>query len=227
MSLEFDIDRTILNEREESNPLTGTEQEQEIFNKFNNSISLIEDKFELLELDIQQEIHKNILRSQIAFLFSCVDYYFHEIIKIGILNIIKEERRETKKLGTCLISIKIYTEYIRSSNLSQDILEEEIIHRNSYKSFLDPDKMVDGLSLITDQNILKLIFRKMGFDSQKKLKEKIKIGYTRRNHIVHQMDFDFSNGSQNEIDKEFVMEYIEFYKSLINEIHLLLLNDNI
>lgn len=86
MSLEFDIDKAILNEREESNSLTGTKQEQ-------------------------------------------------EILKIGILNIIKEERRETKKLGNCLISIKICTEYIRSSNLSQDILEEEIIHSSKICRF--------------------------------------------------------------------------------------------
>ena len=177
--------------------------------------------------NISDELKLNILRGQVSLLLSAVDFYIHEIIKIELVNIIKKERKETASLKNCMISVKTFLEYITSPTINNQIFEDEIIYRNSFKSFLEPDKMAEALSLITEKKVFKELFSKLGLSDTKELKDRIKEIFKRRNSIVHQMDYDYSTETQQTITKEEVEDYIEFYNKFIQELHLLLLQENI
>ena len=49
--------------------------------------------------------------------------------------------------------------------------------------------------------------------------------FKRRNEIAHQNDRSHATAKQNEISKEFVVEYIKNVKSIVNAIHELALSD--
>ncbi len=207
--------------------ISGDKKEKELLNNFNNYIKEIEDKFKLLDLTDSEDLKLNVLRGQVSLLLSSVDYYIHEIVKIELLNIIRRERKRTKALKNCMFSVEALLDYIASENLNEEILEEEIIYRNSYKSFLDYEKMKSVIALISSNDIFKELYSKLGFNSKKELEIKIKEIYNRRNDIVHQMDRNYSTGDQNSIDKELVEGYINFYKNFVNELHKLLIQENI
>lgn len=207
--------------------LTGNSLEMDLINKFDFAISSIEEKFPLLELNISEELKSNILRSQVSLLLSAVDFYIHEIIKIELLNIIKGERKQTPSLKNCMISVQAFLAYLSSSNTNNQILEDEIVYRNSFKSFLDPNKMAEALALISEEKIFKNLFPKLNFSKMEELSKKMTEIFKRRNSIVHQMDYNSSTKSQQPITKETVEEYINFYKKFIHELHTLLLQENI
>lgn len=207
--------------------LSGNSLESELINKFNYAILAIREKFQLLELDISEELKANILRSQVSLLLSAVDFYIHEIIKIELLNIIQGEREKTPSLKNCMVSVQALLDYLSSSDTNNQILEDEIVYRNSFKSFLEPQKMAEALSLITTKKIFKNLFLKINLSGAKELEEKIKEIFKRRNAIVHQMDYDYTTRNQQSITKEEVEEYIDFYEKFIKELHILLLQENI
>lgn len=226
--LELNIDKEIHEEKiSPNNVLSGNIPEKELLAKFNFSIKSIKEKFSLLDFPISDELKLNILRGQVSLLLSAVDFYIHEIIKIELLNIIKGERKKTPSLKNCMISVEVFLEYLSSPNTNNQIFEDEIIYRNSFKSFLEPDKMAEALSLITEEKIFKELFPKLGLLGTKELKDKIKEIFKRRNSIVHQMDYNYSTKSQQSITREEVEEYIKFYDKFIQELHLLLLQENI
>ena len=226
--INLNLDKKIHEEKIEPNEnVSGNISEQNLISKFNFSIKCIKDKFSLLKYDISDELKLNILRGQVSLLLSAVDFYIHEIIKIELVNIIKKERKETASLKNCMISVKTFLEYITSPTINNQIFEDEIIYRNSFKSFLEPDKMPEALSLITEKKVFKELFPKLGLLETKELKDKIKEIFKRRNSIVHQMDYDYSTETQQTITKEEVEDYIEFYNKFIQELHLLLLQENI
>lgn len=226
--LKLDVDKEIHQERIEPNEiLSGNTLEKDLIKKFNSSIIHIKEKFSLLDFAISEELKLNILRGQVSLLLSAVDFYIHEIIKIELLNIIKGERKKTPSLKNCMISVETFLEYLSSLNTNNQIFEDEIIYRNSFKSFLEPDKMAEALSLITEKKIFKELFSELGLLKTKELKDKIKEIFRRRNSIVHQMDYDYSTRSQQVITREEVESYIEFYDKFIQKLHILLLKKNI
>lgn len=224
---ELDIDMSLLDEKTDSSTPSGTEAEQKILSTFNKSVSIIEQKFDLIkENSFDDELSQNILRSQVAFLLSCVDYYFHEIIKYGILEIIRGERKKTSFLTKCLISVDSLIEYISNSS-KEEVLENEIIYRNSYKTFLDPDKINESLKMIMTKDIFNELYISFGKQSKKELKEELLVIYKRRNSIVHQMDFNTETGNQNYISYDEVKKYIDIYKKFINDTHKIIIHNSI
>lgn len=225
----IDINLDIHNEVNTPNVPTGNDTEKNILKKFNDSILSIEKKFTLIELvkESYPEIVDNILRSQIVFLLSSVDLYLHLIINNGIINIIRKERTLTKEIKKCSISIVSLIEYLENTDLNQRIIENDINESNSFKTFLSPSKMKQGLSFISNQNIFKSLASTLQSKSVLKLEETLSLIYERRNSIAHQMDFSFATNQQQSITEAEVREYINFYKKFINELHILLIDDTL
>lgn len=226
LKTDLDIDINIHEEKFSPNKdISGTEKEKNVIIKFTNAIHSIEEKFQLLDMDISEELKLNILRGQVFLLVSSVDFYIHEIVKVELINIIKKERKRTSALKYCLISLEALLDYFSEEN--EEILENAIINRNTYKTFLSPTKMSEAISLISKIDIFKNIYPKLKFSNKKELTIKMQEIYKRRNSIAHQMDYDYIKGTQQVITKEEVEDYIHFYKNFIKELHNLIINENI
>ena len=193
----------------------------DILNKFNLIIDDIESKFNLiniLENKDMDEIIYNILRSQIMFLMSAVDYYVHEIVKYGIISIFKGERKRTKQYDTFSIGLANVEKAIKNI---EDInwLEDAISNENIKYTFMAYEKIRRALLLISDdKKILPNAAKNINI-SDNKLKSNIDNIYKRRNAIAHQSDINESTGIKNKIDVKFVKDSIDFVKIAIESIH--------
>lgn len=202
-----------------------------IIRNFNFTINNIEKKFELVEelkSNGQFEIMNDVLRSQIVFTMSALDYYMHEIVKYGILSIFKKERASTKSYEGFAVTLSCVERAI--SNIeSIDWLEEWINLKHKSNTFMDPKKIKDAFSLITKIDIFKKVAEKMSTDetilSKSDLTEKMSNIYKRRNSISHQSDRDESTAVLNEIDEEFVRDVIHTIRNFVLYAHNEIVND--
>lgn len=202
-----------------------------IIENFNLTINNIEKKFELVEElrnNGQLEIMNDVLRSQVVFAMSNLDYYMHEIVKYGILSIFRKERAATKSYEGFAVTLSCVERAI--SNIeSIDWLEEWINLKHKSNTFMDPKKIKDAFSLITTIDIFKKVAEKMSTDELKltksDLSNKMSDIYKRRNSISHQSDRDESTGMLNEIDEAFVKDVIYTIKNFVLHAHNEIVND--
>lgn len=76
-----------------------TSNEKSIISDFNNSLCSINERIKIyLKIDkSDKKLKEDMLRSEIVMLISAVDFYIHEIVKEGIIQIFNKERSATKE----------------------------------------------------------------------------------------------------------------------------------
>lgn len=161
----------------------------------------------------------DMLRSEIVLLVSAVDFYVHEVVRIGMLEVISGHRPETSSFMNYSISLKAVREALLDPE-SFDWLEREIMGKHSWRSFQQAEKITEALRLITDVDFWGLTALAMNSESQL-LKKKLNLIVDRRNKIAHEADMDPSYpGSRWPIDDVMVKESIDFIGLLIENFHL-------
>lgn len=196
-----------------------------IIENFRTNIDSIKSKFDMvtrLEQEGLTQESKDILRSQVVFLLSTMDFYMHEIVKYGILKIFKRERTRTKSYKEFIVSLETVEKAIASPE-SVDWLDAEIVHRNHHKTFLEPEKIKGQLSLISTKNIFNIAATEISDNST--LANDLKDLYKRRNAIAHQTDRDNSSGVLNNIDSKDVNKYITLVSNFIEIVHREIMNE--
>lgn len=206
--------------REVNNTLIPDVKAERIINTFTTTLNSIESKFSIVEtlesLDYE-EAKDDILRSQIVSIMSSLDFYMHEIVKYGIMEIFKGNRPRTNSYKNFIVSMPFVEEAIKNTE-SVDWLENWIVLKDKQNTYMASKKIQDCLSLISTKKIFKDVACKMGIESQE-LKEKIDYIYERRNHIAHQADRDARTGDLQEINKHFVEQSISTIKEFIVYVH--------
>lgn len=197
----------------------------EIKNHFDENIIDIENQFEIIDrLDDEKDKEKIdcILRSQIVFLGSSLDFYFHEITKFGLMKIYEGIWEETSKYKNIEVNMEVLSRALRETENSEWFMEF-INSKYASVTMMSWDSIKTQLNLIglKAQNIAKDAF----YDrtSSEKVNDKIKrrVGelFHRRNSIAHQFDRLHSNANRIEISKEIVVEFIEDVKKIVNAVH--------
>lgn len=192
-------------------------------NQFNNNIERIK-ILHSVYLNFQSQVTSvidvtDILRAEIVLLVSAVDFYIHEIVKIGMLDIFAGNRPETSSFRNYNISLKAIREAIISPR-DNTWLEREIIQRHSWKSFQHADKINEALRIISDKDFWSACATAFSLDVQS-VKSKLNLIVDRRNKIAHQADMDPSfPGTRWPISDSMVFEAIEFIEVFINSIHV-------
>lgn len=90
---------------------------EDIKTHFNDNIKNIEQNFEIFEelLRIDEiEKSKNILRYQIVFLESALDFYLHELSKCGIIKIFNGDWSQTESYKDLKVDMKLIDEAIKN-----------------------------------------------------------------------------------------------------------------
>lgn len=197
----------------------------EIKNHFDENIMDIENQFEIidkLDAEVDKEKIDCILRSQIVFLGSSLDFYFHEITKFGLMKIYDGIWEETTKYKNIEVKMSIVSEALRERESSEWFIN--FINKKYIEvTMMSWDSINSQLNLIglNVQNIAKEAFFER--DSSEKVKDKLKrrIGelYNRRNSIAHQFDRLHSDATRIEISKEIVVGFIEDIKKIVYAIH--------
>ena len=174
-----------------------------IFNDLSNDI---EKNLEFASKDsfVSENMLNEFLRYQIIKIESGFDYIVHLIIKLGFINIFREQWHTTDRYNNfpvCFFQLKDAIIKGIDENWVLNMVDNKI----SPQTYLDYNCLKDGLNyckqgLISD--IAVNIYGKVAHESLELLKRDIGIVYKRRNLIAHQNDIDHKTGEKNNISIE-------------------------
>lgn len=156
----------------------------------------------------------DVLRAELVLVVSAFDYYVHEVVRQGMLEVFQGKRVETPSFRKFTVSLECLREAI-SNPSTFDWLENEIIIRNSWKSFQQAEKVAEAIRLISDINLWVEIANKLG-KNPNDLKSTLNLIVDRRNKIAHEADMDPSYpGIRWPIDEVMVENAIEFIEEIV------------
>ncbi|EMT46231.1 HEPN domain-containing protein [Anoxybacillus flavithermus] len=198
----------------------------DIMNQFQYNIQSIREKFaiydELFENGKKQHA-EDVLRSQIVFLMSALDFYMHEIVRYRLLKMFSGEIRKTESYKTFIVSLQTVEEALKNPE-TIDWLSEEIILRHSHKTFMASKAIKEVLSLISREKIFAQACQALQTEHTTATKYMDDI-YRRRNEIAHQADRPHNEEKQHRICKEEVEQYIDFIEKFVQHVHRLLMEE--
>ena len=156
----------------------------------------------------------DILRAALVLSVSALDFYIHEIVKLGMLEIYRGLRPEPPAFSRFQVSLGSTREGLSIA------LEDEIRQRHSYKSFQQPKNIADAIRLISDKKLWEEVGKNMGRPA-KDVKQQLSIIVDRRNKIAHEADIDptFGLGNRWGIDESLVSDTVDFIEQLVESIH--------
>lgn len=161
----------------------------------------------------------DLLRACFIYSVSAFDKLIHDLIRIGMIEIFLGKRSQTPKYLAEAISLETHGKIFNATKSSgvtmlpkEYYFELEIKKKLSHLTFVDPDKIANGLSLIWDEPHK---WQRIAFcmcDDPKKVRTTLKTIYARRNHIVHQADIDIFTEEKYAFEKQEAEETVEFIR---------------
>ncbi len=152
---------------------------------------------------------------------SALDYYIHEIVRLGMLEVYRGTRPETSAFLRFQISLERVRQVV-SDPTSDDWLENEIRERHSWRSFQQADHIADAIRLISDISLWEQVSTHLEMPSQD-VKEQLNFIVDRRNKIVHEADMDPTPyDTRWPVDEVLVDDAINFIEQIAEAIYDLL-----
>jgi hypothetical protein len=193
---------------------TSTEELERIKNYSDENLRII-----FLQIETTNDEEK---RNIIVNLVSTVDYYIHEIVIWGLVQITMNNFPK----GKCYSKVKIPINYLKEAIEQKDIFKNPVlkteiiedIRKNTYQNWV---KIKEGLEIVLPKNT----YEKIGMlTSGKDKKAKFQTSdfdeiAVKRHRIVHHFDREYVNESQrNEIEINCIKSY-ELINTIIESIH--------
>jgi hypothetical protein len=193
----------------------------------------------------------DILRAALVLSVSALDYYIHEVVTLGMLEIHRGQRlggaRQERLLAVDISSwlendirqnqgisflqqshmVSALLPVISNSILNRldnaSWLEDEVRERLGYQSFQQPDKIADAIRLISDKKLWDEVSTKLGI-ATKDIRQRLSAIVDRRNKIAHEADINptFGIGSRWNIDEILVNDAVDFIEQVVESIHQVL-----
>ncbi|MFR0040662.1 MAG: HEPN domain-containing protein [Lachnospira sp.] len=195
-----------------------------IVNRFKSNLLSIRSQFELVEqLKVENNIqYKDILRSQIVFLDSALDFFMHEVTKYGMVQIFQGVWRKTERYNNFTIRLGEISDVLRNPEQENWFLD---IVNDSYAedTFMSADAVIGQLNLIGVkwQSVADRAFYEQGSTTPTKDKFKYTLNalFRRRNQIAHQADRLHETGVKIDIEREDVEKYITDIEKIVISIY--------
>lgn len=162
------------------------------------------------------EDSKTILRSQIVFAESILDFYLHEISKYALYQMFLGNWGQSEKYKSFKIPMVKLEEAITSCE-SKEWFFDYLNERFSLEVYLSAESMNDQLNLIGIPfgDVMVIAFpRETSNQSHIDGRKIISEMYKRRNQIAHQNDRSHYSAEQNDVTKDYVSEYIDNVKRI-------------
>lgn len=135
--------------------------------------------------------YSDLLRMGFVYCLSALDKLIHDIVTHHMVEIFAGRRNPTPKYLAETISMQNVVDLAGPSVPPPEIIFEGIVRAKlAHQSFMDPDKLVDALSLVWAENHKwQVIATEMGRDKTQ-ITTELRNLYKRRNAIVHETDRD-------------------------------------
>lgn len=203
---------------------------EQIKEHFDENISDIENQFKIIDMldkDKDKDKIDCILRSQIVFLGSSIDFYFHEITKYGLMKIYDKVWEKTDNYKKIKINIEVVFKALEAGNDSEwfiEFIDSEYrgITMMSWRSITNQIELI-GLDIY---EIAEKVFPNNDLIKQKKkdeLKKVVTTLFKRRNFIAHQFDRRHNDAIRKDISKTEVVNFIKDIKKIVYAVHETLL----
>lgn len=196
---------------------------EEIRSHFDEGMEAVKAQFDvtnrLCECDL--EICKTIWRSQVVLAEGLLDFYIHEISKFAMCRMLCGDWEKSEKYPNFMVPMSKVEDAIKAED-SNDWFFEYINERFSREVFLSQESMKDQLNLIGigfSETMRRLVPQHSDKDASEKGKTIVRELFERRNEIAHQNDRRHADAEQNDITKEFVVNYIGKVESIVDAIY--------
>jgi len=136
----------------------------------------------------------DILRAEVVLAVSALDYFVHELTRLGMLECWSGLRPQTDAFGRFQLPISA-TANLRNSSIAAQILDAEIRTKHGFLSFQHPDKIADAIRLFSSVRLWDEVGNMLGRNA-KEIKGSLTLIIDRRNKIAHEADIDPSYPSQ-------------------------------
>ncbi len=161
----------------------------------------------------------DVLRSCIVLGISALDAFIHDIIRIGMVEVLHGKRKQTKdyqKIGFTLQQVYFDPQYAW--------FERRIYEDHGEKSFQNPLAIAQAIKHISEKDLWKEICNEFKEIPEAEIKQRLKLIVTRRNQIAHEADMDkeLSPPSKRSIESNDVKEYVDFIENLANVMYVIL-----
>lgn len=199
---------------------------QEIKDRFDDSIRNIEKKFDIYDQLLESakvDEGKDILRSQIVFLESTIDFFLHEMTKYSYYKMFSNEWDKTSQYKRFNVRMEIVEKGLSSGD-SKEWFFEYVNDTFNRVVFLSSESMKDQLNSIgiPFKDVMHHVFAEKNEEtSVKKARKFIENLFNRRNVIAHQNDRNHDSALQNDIDRNYVKDNIETIKKIAQEIYMI------
>jgi hypothetical protein len=173
---------------------------------------------------LDQEVHapmdySDLLRWQWIQAVSSLDKLVHDIVRVGMLDIYTGHRNPTNKYLIFTIDLKTHLQIIQDNSSALFTFGQQVLLKNGYQAFQDPDKISDALSYIWDEkNKWKVISDKIGIP-ESDIKTQLRNISIRRNQMVHAGDYSDILLQRQTISKTDVVEVISFIEKIAESIY--------
>jgi hypothetical protein len=149
----------------------------------------------------------DLLRAQIVSAVSAFDYYIHELVRFGMLEINAGTRPPTPGYHRFTIPLRA----VANSATNPLWLDSEIREKHGYLAFQLPDKVADAIRNISEKTLWRELSTSLGIPDDK-IKERLRLIVQRRNKIVHEADIDPTTGLRwgiLETDVDATIDFLE------------------
>lgn len=159
----------------------------------------------------------DLLRAQIVLAVSALDFYVHEVVVLGMIEVYKGIRPSTSAFDRYKISAGAMM--IGHPAGGTTWLEAEIRERHSFLSFQQPDKIADAIRLFSNLDLWKSVGTELCQDDTA-VKSMLKLIVDRRNKVAHEADLDPSYpGARWPIYEGDTDQSRKFISDLVEAIH--------
>ena len=166
----------------------------------------------------------DILRAALVMSVSSLDYFVHEVVRIGMLESFRGERVRTPSFLRFQISLQSVVESPSGSEL-EAWLETQIRERHGYQSFQLPDRIADAIRLVSGVDLWNELSERLGMQ-RRDLTDTLTLIVQRRNKIAHEADImpDYAgqlvySDLRSPIDEETVDHAVDFIEQVVDGIY--------
>jgi len=152
----------------------------------------------------------DVLRAGFVFTVSALDYYVHELVRIGMLEVHEGKRPATKSFLRFTISVESARLAMNNPTDSR-WLEDEIRSQHGWRSFQQPENITKAIRLISDAKFWGPAAVYMGENDAVSVARHLALIVDRRNKISHEADMAPTfPGDRWPIDQKLVEETLDF-----------------
>ena len=172
---------------------------------------------------IYAELHQNgsildlsdILRAEVVLAVSALDNFIHDLVRLGMVEILQDQRKRTKFYQEVKISMNV----VGFNDKPYHWFEGEIRRRYQEESFQRPDKIADAIKRISEINLWEKVATEI-LESEESIKNELKGIVNRRNFIAHESDLEPNTpGKRFDIDDMYVEKVVKFIEKLAEAIY--------